>query len=231
MPMHLISTKQFVFVKPKAIIMRAQDSIFDVSLYRTVSLPPKLIRTPKLWDKDPKRTQNAKKVLIKDQVLKIRTLLETVQYHHHAHGRRLFLMSGWSILTIYLLAHPACTQPNYPSTNASGRQRPRSYWSIPPDLSTNESRLCIGRRLRALWWLVMCCYRAVMDQHSPPVPLTPPPLTGHLGRIDVEESRQRSPDRNIRESLPTFKEDLWHFIKTQSSKRLSKKHKEAGDMG
>ena len=231
MPMHLISTKQFVFVKPKAIIMRAQDSIFDVSLYRTVSLPPKLIRTPKLWDKDPKRTQNAKKVLIKDQVLKIRTLLETVQYHHHAHGRRLFLMSGWSILTIYLLAHPACTQPNYPSTNASGRQRPRSYWSIPPDLSTNESRLCIGRRLRALWWLVMCCYRAVMDQHSPPVPLTPPPLTGHLGRIDVEESRQRSPDRNIRESLPTFKEDLWHFIKTQSSKRLPKKHKGTGDMG
>ena len=195
------------------------------------ALSLKLINTPKLWDKDPKRTQNAKKVLIKDQVLKIRTLLETVQYHHHALGRRLFLMSGWSILTIYLLAHPACTQPNYPSTNASGRQRPRSYWSIPPDLSTNESRLCIGRRLRALWWLVMCCYRAVMDQHSPPVPLTPPPLTGHLGRIDVEESRQRSPDRNIRESLPTFKEDLWHFIKTQSSKRLPKKHKGTGDMG
>ena len=122
-------------------------------------------------------------------------------HHHHAHGRRLFLMSGWSILTIYLLAHPACTQPNYPSTNASGRQRPRSYWSIPPDLSTNESRLCIGRRLRALWWLVMCCYRAVMDQHSPPVPLTPPPLTGHLGRIDVEESRQRSPERKISEKV------------------------------
>ena len=29
-------------------------------------------------NKDPVRTQNAKKVLIKDQVLKIRTLLETV---------------------------------------------------------------------------------------------------------------------------------------------------------
>ena len=29
-------------------------------------------------NKDPIRTQNAKKVLIKDQVLKIRTLLETV---------------------------------------------------------------------------------------------------------------------------------------------------------
>ena len=28
--------------------------------------------------KDPIRTQNAKKVLIKDQVLKIRTLIETV---------------------------------------------------------------------------------------------------------------------------------------------------------
>ena len=31
--------------------------------------------------KDPIRTQNAKKVLIKDQVLKIRTLLETVYLH------------------------------------------------------------------------------------------------------------------------------------------------------
>ena len=30
-------------------------------------------------NKDPIKTQNAKKVLIKDQVLKIRTLLETVQ--------------------------------------------------------------------------------------------------------------------------------------------------------
>ena len=81
MSMHLISSKQFVFVKPKAIMMPAQDSIFDVSMHRTVSLPPKLIRTPKLWDKDPKRTQNAKKVLIKDQVLKIRTLLEAVLVH------------------------------------------------------------------------------------------------------------------------------------------------------
>ena len=31
-------------------------------------------------NKDPIRTQNAKKVLIKDQVLKIRTLLEAVDY-------------------------------------------------------------------------------------------------------------------------------------------------------
>ena len=31
-------------------------------------------------NRDPMRTQNAKKVLTKDQVLKIRTLLETVVY-------------------------------------------------------------------------------------------------------------------------------------------------------
>ena len=47
------------------------------------------------------------------------------------------------------------------------------------------------------------------------------------GRKSPKEPREE----NIRESLPTFKEDLWHYIKTQSSKRLPKKHKGTGDMG
>ena len=59
-------------------------------------------------------------------------------FDHHHHERRLFLMSGWSILTIYLLAHPASTQPNYLRPNASGSRRPRSHWSTAPTGSTNQ---------------------------------------------------------------------------------------------
>ena len=40
--------------------------------------PQKWLSGPWNINKDPLRTQNAKKILIKDQVLKIRTLLETV---------------------------------------------------------------------------------------------------------------------------------------------------------
>ena len=68
--------------------------------------------------------------------IQLQVLISDFDPHHHE--RRLFLMSGWSILTIYLLAHPASTQPNYLRPNASGSRRPRSHWSTAPTGSTNE---------------------------------------------------------------------------------------------
>ena len=54
--------------------------------------------------------------------IQLQVLISSFDHHHHE--RRLFLMSGWSILTIYLLAHPGCTQPNYQQpTPAAGSGR------------------------------------------------------------------------------------------------------------